>query len=224
MALPRQHAAVGGGPGWMPAIVAATVLLGIAGFICCGVSTWVLFQQRTEFAIRTLRGSYIPALEQSLLDPQEKNAVVSRMEEFASELEQGKYENWQAAGVLQRMQRLPVLQWGELEAVQGFIEKSDDPQKQQSLEQLSRLRRGVELGKATSFDFEDILQPVLESDDQSPGGRRIIQPLTSEGVKIVIGRAKRFADAVNVPEQRFDVSLDSIIRREIDAGLRDGSY
>ena len=45
------------GPGWLPALMAGSVILGIAGFICCGVSTWVLFQKRTELAVRTLRGT-----------------------------------------------------------------------------------------------------------------------------------------------------------------------
>ena len=34
------------GPGWMPAIMAATVLMGIIGFVICAFSTWILFQQR----------------------------------------------------------------------------------------------------------------------------------------------------------------------------------
>jgi hypothetical protein len=212
------------GPGWMPAILAGTLLLSIGGFVCCGISTWVLFQKRTELAIRTLRGSYVPALEQSLLDPQEKSEVLDLIGSFASDLERGKYENWQAAGVMQRLQRLPVLQWGQLAAIERFIEKSDSSAKEQALLQLSRLRQAVQMGKATSFDFDDVLQPVLELDQQSPSGRRLIQPLTPDGVKRVVDRAESAADHAQVPEERFIVTIGSLVRREIDAGISEGGF
>ena len=51
------------GPGWLPALMAGGVLLGIFGFIFCGVSTWVLFQKRTQLAIRALKGAYVTELE-----------------------------------------------------------------------------------------------------------------------------------------------------------------
>lgn len=212
------------GPGWLPAIMAATLLMGIIGFVFCGVSTWFLFQKRTEFAVRTLRGSYIPALQQSWLEPQEKKAVVARIEALAEELESGQYENWQSAGVMQRLQRLPVLQWGELAAVEGYIRKSDDPQKNRSLMQLSRLRRAVELDEVTSFDFEDVLKPVLVSDQDSPSGRRLVQPLTAEAVEEVVELAARSADRSQVPEKMFDVQIDQIVRREIETGLSEGGF
>ncbi len=102
-------------------ILAGTVLMGVIGFIVCAFSTWILFQKRTEFAIRTLRGSYIADIEQSLLDPATKSVVVKEIETLAAEMESGKYEDWQAAGVMQRLQRLPVLQWGELQAIDSFL-------------------------------------------------------------------------------------------------------
>jgi hypothetical protein len=73
--------------------MAGTVILGIAGFICCGVSTWVLFQKRTEMAVRTLRGAYISELEQSYLEPKTKRAVIDKVEALIAELEAGDYEN-----------------------------------------------------------------------------------------------------------------------------------
>lgn len=212
------------GPGWLPAILAGTLLLGILGFICCGVSTWVLFQKRTEFAVRTLKGSYLPQLEQSLLQPEEKLLVVRRVKELATDMERGKYEQWQAAGIMQRLQRLPVVQWGELEAVDGHIRKSEAEDRSDSLQELSRLRRGVELGKVTSFDFEDVLKPVMEADAQSSTGRRLVQPLTDELVKEVIKRAKLVSDRSEVPNKSFDVSIDEILSREIELGKNEGGF
>ena len=212
------------GPGWMPAILAGTLLMAIIGFLFCGFSTWILFQKRTELAIRTLRGSYLPALEQSLLAPEDKRAVVQRIETLAMDMERGKFEDWQAAAVMQRLQRLPVLQWGELAAVEAVIAKSEIEEKSQAVEQLSRLRRAVELGKVTSFDVEDALQPVLVDDENALSGRSLVRPMEAAAAREVVHRAKLLADRSGVPDQSFEVDLDQIIQREIDVATQQGGY
>ena len=219
-----QTAAQDDGPGWMPAILAATVLLGMFGFICCGGSTWYLYQQRTALAVRTLEGSYIPGLEQSFLDPREKKAVVEEVRAFADDLKRGKHEAWQAVGVLQRLQRLPVLQWGELTAVQRFLEASELPDKEPMLMGISRLRRAVDAGSATSLDFEDVLAPVMIPDRDAANGRRLDQAFAVEDVREVARRANLIADRCEIPERRFECGIDKIVAREIDLGIEEGGF
>ena len=212
------------GPGWMPIIMAATLLMGMVGFIGCGLSTWLLFQKRVPLAIRTLRATYIPEVEQSLLEPEEKKATIAQLEELTEELERGKYENWQAAGVMQRLIRLPVLQWGELSAIEAFIEKDLGDEAAAASRDLSRLRRAVELDKATSIDVEDVLKPAMVIDD-STLGRRLNEKLTVEMAKDVAQRAKLVADRSDIPQQDFpDVKINVILRRQIDAGLKEGGF
>jgi hypothetical protein len=219
------------GPGWMPAVLAGTILMGIIGFIFCAFSTWILFQKRTEFAIRTLRGSYIADIEQSLLDPATKSVVLKEIETLAADLERGEYEDWQAAGMMQRLQRLPVLQWGELQAIDSFLRKrvadreangESSEEEAEELKQLSRLRRAVELGKSTSFEFEDVLQPVRVADSS---GHQLVQPLTMELIREVVHRARLASDQADIPDQSFDnVQIESIVRREIERGASEGSF
>jgi hypothetical protein len=209
----------------MPAILAASALMGIVGFVVCAFSTWILFQKRTEFAIRTLRGAYIAEIEQSLLEPAAKSAVASEIEKLAADLERGKYENWQAAGIMQRLQRLPVIQWGELQAVEAFLAKSEDDKRQDQIQQLQRLRRAVELDKVTSFDFEDVLQPVRRSDPDSASGHVLVRPMTEEHVGEVVQRARLVSDRAKIPEESFeDVRIESIVRREIERGASIGGF
>ncbi len=209
----------------MPAILAATALMGIVGFVVCAFSTWLLFQKRTELAVRTLRGTYIAEIEQSLLDPRTKKAVLTEVESLAEDLEAGKYENWQAAGIMQRLQRLPVIQWGEIQAIEAFLKKeSPDGADVDSLRQLSRVKRAVELGNVTSFDFQDVLGPVRQA-DESPRGYSLLQPLEQTKVDDVIHRARLLADRAEVPDELFeDVKIDAIVRREIERGAREGTY
>ena len=91
-----------------------------------------------------------------------------------------------------------------------------------ALKQLSRLRRAVELGKSTSFEFEDVLQPVRLSGSSGP---QLVQPLRMELIREVVHRARLASDQAGVPDQSFDnVQIESIVRREIERGASEGSF
>ena len=90
---------------------------------------------------------------------------------------------------------------------------------------LQRLQRGVELNKVTSFDFQDVLQPVHREDPDSPQGYDLVRPLTIERVQQVTDLARLVADRAKVPDQPFDdVQVDKIVQREIQRGAQEGSY
>ncbi len=200
--------------------------MGIAGFIFCGFSTWLLFQKRTEFAIRTLRDSYVSEIEQSLLAPDEKSGVLKQINSLADDMERGKYENWQSAGILQRLQRLPVIQWGELDSIESFVQKNAGPEvAAETAKQFSRLRRAVADDRATSFDFEDILTPVYVSDPSIPSGHRLQSPLDLDSITDVVNLAKLVADRENVADETIaEVPIESIVRRQIDEGVSEGGF
>ncbi|QDT06348.1 hypothetical protein K227x_47570 [Rubripirellula lacrimiformis] len=214
------------GPGWLPAIMAGTVLFGIIGFVMCGFTTWLLFQKRTEFAVRTLNAAYLPEIEQSLLSPEEKADVLDQVSKLAKGMERGKFENWQSAGILQRLQRTPVIAWGELQAIESFAQKNADPDHAAEIsKQLSRLRKSVADGNGTSFDFEDVLKPVYVADSSSPSGHRLKQPLDMASIGEVVTLAKLVADREKVPDQTFpDVRIGAIVRDQIQSGTIDGGF
>ncbi|TWU43190.1 hypothetical protein Q31b_22280 [Novipirellula aureliae] len=213
------------GPGWLPAILAATMLMAIVGFITCGVSTYFLFQKRGELAVRTLDGNLIPTIEQSRIEPDQKAELVERLKEFSAEIARGNVENWQAAGVMQRLQRIPIYQWGELSAVEAFARSNWEGEEQaNALKQISRLRRSVELAQSTVFDVEDVLTPVHQTDDGAYG-RSLITPLTTKAVADVVKRATLVADRSEVPDEPFEtIRIDVIVQREIEKGIAEGSY
>jgi hypothetical protein len=211
------------GPGWMPAIMAGTLIFGMICFIGCSVLTWLLFQQRSELAVKTMRGTYMPSVEQSLLKPEEKQATLKLLEEFTSDLERGRYEDWQAGGVMTRMIRLPVLQWGDLSAIESFIVKNATDFPEDATTQLSRLRWAAEIDKATGIDFDHVLDSVVEYDD-SLIGRHLQEPLQVESVKQVVARSREVADRLQIPSKRFDdVWIDKIVSRQIKAGIESGA-
>ncbi len=214
----------GDGPGCMPAILASVVLLGIACFVCCGVSTWYLYEQRAVLVSRTLTETYIPAVEQSRMDPDDKEAVLMEFNKFAESLERNEVENWQAAAVMQRIVRLPILEWGDLQAVEEIL-RGDSADHADALIQFTRLRRGVEMDQVTMIDVEDVLEPVLAGDGTMDTRRTLATPITVSAALEVAERAKSVADRSKVPSREFDeIKIGPIVRRQIDAGLTEGSY
>jgi hypothetical protein len=216
------------GPGWMPAILAGTVLMGIFGFVFCAFSTWVLFQRRSELATRTIQETYLPQLRESYLDPTTRSEVVEIVEQLGADLKGGKYDDPQAAAILQRLQRLPVLQWGELQSVESFYAKqssADDTKLAEVHGDIGLLQNGVRLSEVTSFDFHEILLPAMVQDAASPTGFKLQEPMTVEAAEEVFKRIKlRVNDLKASQPDAAPVQLSEIVAEAIRAGVSEGGF
>ena len=222
--LPVREPDADEGPGCLPGILAAGALILILLFVICGVSTWWLFQQRTELAVRSLRGSVIPELQQSGLAPDEKHEVIAQLRQVIEQAEAGQLEDWQASGIMERLNRTPLLQWGDLAALQALIEQSDaftDAEREQAVRQFSRLRRAAQLRRAGSVEMHNVLEPVLTGN--APEERpRLNRDAPADAMGEAVERAKRIADREDIPDQTFDVSLAEIVREDVQQGLTTG--
>ncbi|MGV3484996.1 MAG: hypothetical protein ACO1RT_11315 [Planctomycetaceae bacterium] len=210
--------------GCFPAILAATLLLGMVMFLTFGFAGYVIFQKRGDLAVRTLRGTILPEVEQSRLDPETKQAVMQRLTALTDDIEQKKLENWQAGGAMNRLVRSPLLRWGDLVAVDAWAAKNlpaaDYPEFHK---QVTRFLRAAELDRAISSDIHDVLVTVTQGDPGMMLGR--LKPkLVESDVREVGIRAKLVADRAEIPDQVFDnVSLPKIVDRLIELGIREGS-
>ncbi|KAA5540687.1 hypothetical protein FYK55_20050 [Roseiconus nitratireducens] len=212
------------GPGCLPGCMAAAVLSGILAFIACAFGTWVLYQKRSELALRTVRGTYLPLIEQSRLPPDEKQPTAQLLAEFGDKLQNRQVEDWQAAGVMQRLTRLPILEWGQIRAVEAFVDTDPADFADDASQQFDRLRHGVERGQLTAIDFRHILSPVTRADDTSDG-TILIEPLETSAVQEVVQLARQAADRGGVADNpKGDVTIDTLVRRQIEAGMEQGSF
>ncbi len=212
------------GPGCLPAVLAATLLMGMVCFLAFAFSAWLIFQKRGDLAIRTLRQTIIPELEQSRLDPEEKRIIVEELSELADDMEQGLYENWQAGGIMQRLINSPMMRWGDLVAVERWAAKNLPPEQQpEARKQISRFFRAVELDRVVARDIHDVLAPV-STRENAAGFVQLRTQLREQDVREVVQRARLVADRAQVPDQTFpDVSLSQFIRRQIEVGRREGA-
>ena len=209
----------------MPAILAGGLLTLMAFFVCCGVSTAYLWNQRGQLAVRTLRGHTIPMIEQSQLVPTEKQTIVRQLRQVADQIEAGQMEDWQASAIMGRLQRLPLHAWGDLAAIEALVVDSDawnDQERQHAIQQLSRLRRAVAQGEATQFDLADVLEPIRQEETGNEGPRLLDNPRPQQ-IGEVIKRAQLVADRLAIEDRRFpDPSLSRIIAEQIEAGFSTG--
>jgi hypothetical protein len=134
------------------------------------------------------------------------------------------YENWQAGGIMQRLINMPLMRWGDLEAVSAWAEKNmPEGERENAVKQVSRFFRAVELDRAVARDIHEILAPVATAENAG-GFVQLRSDLNEKDVAEVVLRCKLVADRAEVPDQTFDrVSLTQIVRRQIEAGGRDGA-
>lgn len=210
--------------GCLPAILAATLLMGIVCFVVFGFSAWLIFQKRGDLASRTLRATLIPQLEQSRLEPDEKQQVIGQLNDLADDLDAGLYENWQAGGIMQRLIDTPLIRWGDLVAVESWILKQwPEDRGAEARKQITRFFRAVELEKAGARDIHDVLAPVA-GPPNAMGFVGLNPQLTDPQVEDVVQRAKLVADRAQIPDQTYEaVSLARVVRRQIEIGGREGA-
>lgn len=223
---PAPHDQQDEGVGWLPAVLAFGLLLTAALFVCCGVSTYFLYQKRVELAARTLSGHTIPTVEQSQLEPEDKQAITKILRQVVEDAESGRLENWQASGVMNRLTTLPILEWGDLAAVEALIqadESLDDDAKAEAVKQFSRLRHDIVRGAATTFEVNEVVSPVLV-EDQSLRGRRLASTPTTEQLQDVVTRAGLVADRDQVDDRLMPPSsIVNLVRQEVEAGKTEGA-
>lgn len=214
------------GVGWLPAIVATCLLIAAAMFVCCGVTTYSLFQKRTELAARTLSGHTIPTIEQSQLDPEDKQALIKTLSAVVSDAEQGRLENWQASGVMNRLTRIPILEWGDLAAIEAMIQSRDDfdeVAKAEASKQISRLRKAILSDQLTIFAINDVLTPILQDDDSLRGQHLTPNP-SSEVLMEIVTRSRLTADNNNIEDAPLEAgSIVEWVQQEVAAGRTEGS-
>ncbi|MEZ6090239.1 MAG: hypothetical protein R3C05_19870 [Pirellulaceae bacterium] len=209
---------------WAPAIIAGGALLGMLFFIACAGGTYYLFQQRGEFALRTIEGTLIPLLEQSRLQPEDKTQAIDELEAFIVRGRSGELENWQIAGVMQRLVRAPLVSWGDIQYVDSIIQNRDDfsdDEKSDASRDLSRLQRGAELDRVTQFEMGRVFSPISKEADHE-SGYKLNDDFTGDDLREFLTRVRLVAERAQVPEKAYDVKVADLIRRQIAAGIESG--
>ncbi|MEM1228310.1 MAG: hypothetical protein AAGJ40_21680 [Planctomycetota bacterium] len=212
-------------PSCLPGLVAATLLMGMMAFILCAGTTWYLFQQRTQFAIRTLEG-YRPVIEQSYLPPEEKADVLEQLDMVKKRMQVDGFPPSKASAVMERLVRLPIPQWGEIQVISSWaVENLTGELKVTAQRQIRRLQTAIAKDLATVIDINEALEPVTTVDMRSPLGRTLNQPLSESSVLEFIDRAGLIADRCRIESEPADPpTIAEILDKQLRAADLDGGY
>lgn len=209
--------------GCFPAVMAASVLMGIVMFITFAFAAWVIFQKRGDLASRTVRATIVSELEQSRLDAKTKSELITELRNFADDIDAARVSDKQAVDVLQKLLQSPMLRWGDLAALDDWVKANATADQSAAFHRdCTRFFRAAELEKANAADLQDILAPASET---SPGVylsklKANIEPADWAEVQT---RCRIVAERAEVPDQVFDdVLLTRIIQRYIDSASVDG--
>ncbi len=144
--------------GCFPAVMAASVLMGIVMFLTFAFAAWVIFQKRGDLAIRTIRATIVSELEQSRLDAKTKSEVISQLRFLADDIEGGRISDKQAVNVLQQLLQSPLMRWGDLTALDEWVKANATAEQSEAFHRdCTRFFRAAELDKANAADLQDIL-------------------------------------------------------------------
>lgn len=212
------------GPGLLPALIALVAIGGMLMLITFAGMAWWIFSNQGKLALPALRDGFIPQVEQSRLSPEQKAPIVEHLNTVVEDLANDQLESWQITGVMQRLQRLPILQWGHLQVLQQYIEDHPNDFAEDAALQIDRVFSGVGAGQITGIDASTMLIPVLAT-DQNLNDADLIDPLEPEKVAEVVKTAKQLADRVKVPESPGPITpIDVLVRRQIEAGRSQGGF
>ena len=212
-------------PSCLPGILAGTLIMMMVGFITCGFLTWLIWQERGVMAGRTLEG-LAREVGQSRIEPLERAQVVRRLERASKAMSAPNFDPADASAVMTRLVRLPILQWGQLQAVEAMIaDRLPDDEAADARRQIDRLKASMEQLQATSADLRDVLTPVSVADPAAASAVRMVDRPTDEQLRGVAQRASLVADRVGVADDAAPtLSLSQLIDREIKAAATDGGF
>ncbi|QDT60451.1 hypothetical protein SV7mr_29740 [Stieleria bergensis] len=212
------------GPGLLPALIALVAIGGMLMLITFAGMAWWIFSNQSKLALPALRDGFIPQVEQSRLSPEQKTPIIEHLDAVVEDLASDQLESWQVTGVMQRLQRLPILQWGHLQVLKRFIEDHPNDFPEDAALQIDRVFSGISDGQITGIDASTMLLPVIVS-DQNLNDADLIDPLETAKVAEVVTSARQIADRVKVPDTAGPITpIDVLVRRQIEAGRSQGGF
>lgn len=155
-------------------IVAMFVAVAISVFFT--VAAYMLMQRQDEAAVTAIETQLIPWVEQSALDPTDRDRIVGRLKNLTSQIEAGEIDEDQLRRLHRRLTQNTTLQWAPIEAVIAFANRdpSFSPEERQQLQSISDQLLALSIqGQLAMEEFEYLQQPIAVR--ENPSGRLIVR-------------------------------------------------
>ncbi len=163
------------------------------------------------------RIAIVPWVEQSPLDPIDKEEILETLDTVIQDLRDEKYNDRQLARLNSRVTESPILQWGVIQQAENRIQSSglSDQEKSASALELDRLLRSAAEGKLSLQQMEFIVQPIATKERLS-GKLSILDRTTDANLQDFLRRAKSITDNYKIPSEEYPKSVSQVFRSLID--------
>ena len=206
---------------WLPFCLAGCLVIGVLSLVICGGVGWYVARNIKRIASDVARQAIVGAIEQSELDPAEKQAVIAQVDRVVDQFRTGKITVEDLARILDELAKSPVMQSIVISAVESaYVEPSglSAEEKQAAHLTLQRVLRGVFEQKIKEGDLDAAMSHVST---KTPGGQpQLKSKVTDDELRKFLAECQRVADQAGVPAEPLQVKISDEFRRAVDRALQ----
>lgn len=179
-----------------------------------------MFSDQYPLAIRSIQEQLIPWIEGSQLGEEDKEAIVTELEELIPTLEARAIDKQQLTRLRNCLQDNPVLLWGGVETILSQAEQAGlSETEQQALQRISqRLLRGAAERKLSRNDLEFTMQNCARV-REGKQSLEVVTPLTAEQIREFLKRAEQVVERNEIPNEGYEATAAEAFHLLIDAAL-----
>jgi hypothetical protein len=203
------------GPACLVVVIVGLLIFSI-GMVA--VSVYLMSNQSMR-AASAIRENLIPWVEESSLEPADRQGIIDELEVLIIDLENERLDSRQLTRLKYRLEDQPMHQWG---VIQGIVAKLPETglteQEQTAVRQESnRLLRTASEGRLGMPKMEFVLQPVATKDMSTASERLTLKPdVTDSEIREYLTRAKNVSDKSEITTKPYTKSLVEAYRGLID--------
>lgn len=203
-----------------PACLVIVVLTLAVFSAVCAFGSFFFFSDQPALAERGINEQLIPWVESSNLSPPDKRAILSELVETVERVRSRQLTSRQLSRLKNALEDNPVLLWGTVEAVMAQADDAGLPAVEIAAGKrvTQRLLHGAALRKLSRNDLVYLLEGCTHTRADGQG-LEVNMPLDAKQIRDFLGRAERFANGVEVPNEPYEKKVPEVFRGMIEEAL-----
>jgi predicted DNA-binding protein len=176
--------------------------------------------RRAAYSVREM---IIPWVEQSSLTVTDRNNIVERLTDLASDMEREELTSRQLSRLVLRMSDSPVLQWGVVEQLAALARKSEGfpaDEKTGFIAACDRALRSAAEGRLSIQDMEFAVQNVAVKDQRS-SRLSVRDDVDDDRLREFQRRISTISDKLSIPKEPFEKSVSQVFLQIIEDALKE---
>jgi hypothetical protein len=206
---------------WLPFCLGGCLIIGVVSIVICGGAGWYAARNFKRLVSDAARQAIVSSIEQTELDPTEKQALVVQVDRVIDQYRTGEISLEDLARILDELSKSAVMQGIVIAAVEtAYVEPSglSDEEKQAAHLTLQRVLRGMHDERIKPGDLDTALAYV--SNEVEDGQPQLKNRLTDDELRSFLAECRRVADQAEIPAEPFQIKFSDEFRQAVDRALQ----